>query len=197
MASNKLLIQQIIDIVDDDEEEYRAFMELTDAVVADTEKEKKRKRKNSIINRDKALGYSRIFYDYLSETPRYPERLFRRRFRMSSRLFRRLWTEIPEVDLYFTPMKDALGREGVSPLQKIVAALRMLTYGESADRQDEYAQIGESTARKAFLSFCKAVVKKYKNTYLREPNDVDLRRILQVNTIRGFPGMIGREHIII
>tara|TARA_R110002050_G_scaffold50146_1_gene116018 strand:- start:1353 stop:1922 length:570 start_codon:yes stop_codon:yes gene_type:complete len=188
MDAHKLTIDQIIDIIDDDDDEYVAFLDI--ATTIKTKQILKRKRQTN-IDRDIEGGYSRIYYDYLCENPKYPEYKFRRRFRMSSTIFRRLWREIPFVDSYFTQQEDALGRAGVTPLQKIVAALRMLTYGESADRQDEYVQISESTAQKAFKHFCAAVCTRYKKEYLREPTSEDLRRILQVNTLRGFPGMIG------
>ena len=46
---------------------------------------------------------------------------------------------------YFQQRVDALGRKGLSPLQKCTAAMRMLAYGVSADAVDDYVRIGEST----------------------------------------------------
>ena len=42
--------------------------------------------------------------------------------------------------------RDALGRLGLSSLQKCTAAIRMLAYGLPADACDEYVRIGETTA---------------------------------------------------
>ncbi|CAL5412461.1 unnamed protein product [Camellia sinensis] len=46
---------------------------------------------------------------------------------------------------------------GLSSLQKITAALKMLAYGVAADFMDEYLRIGESTAMKSLKKFVKAV----------------------------------------
>ncbi|KAK1582244.1 hypothetical protein Q3G72_013196 [Acer saccharum] len=39
-----------------------------------------------------------------------------------------------------------VGKDGLSPLHKMIAAVQMLAYGCLADILDEYVQIGESTA---------------------------------------------------
>ncbi|XP_019199716.1 PREDICTED: uncharacterized protein LOC109193308 [Ipomoea nil] len=49
---------------------------------------------------------------------------------------RRLWND------YFSE----IGKLGLSTLQKVIEAFRILTYGIPADAADEYIQIGESTA---------------------------------------------------
>lgn len=187
-------LTELIHILDDDDEEFVVLDLINTIYLPNREEEVSRKRKRrTYIKRYREEGYKRIYYDYLSTEPKYPETLFKRRFRMSSNLFKKIYRDIPEVDKFFTEMRDALGRRGVSPLQKIVAALRMLCYGEGADRQDEYLQIGQTTARAACIRFCKAIRAKYGEKYLRDPTIEDLRRILQVNTIRGFPGMIGKQ----
>ncbi|XP_057425967.1 uncharacterized protein LOC130719363 [Lotus japonicus] len=48
---------------------------------------------------------------------------------------------------------DAVGRQGLSPLQKCTAAIRMLAYGSPADSVDEYVRIGESTAIECLKNF--------------------------------------------
>ena len=155
------------------------------------------RKKRVVVVRDREQGYSRIYNDYLCATPKYTETQFRRRFRMSSTLFNRIYNDLREKEFYFQEKSDGIGRRGVSPLQKIVAALRMITYGESADRQDEYSQISEGTARMANINFCEGIVKLYGKEYLRRPTEEDLTRILTVNAIRGFPGMIGTTVIML
>ncbi len=115
---------------------------------------------------------------------------------MSSTLFNRIYNDLRQKDVNFQEKIDGIGRRGVAPLQKIVAALRMITYGEGADRQDEYIQISEGTARLSNINFCEGIVKLYGKEYLRRPNEEDLTRILTLNAIRGFPGMIGTTIII-
>jgi hypothetical protein len=89
------------------------------------------KRKGSVIghrviDRDRASGHDRIFKDYFADNPVYPEKNFRRRYRMSKRLFNKIHADIVGKVPYFVQKKDAAGKMGVSSLQKITAALRML-----------------------------------------------------------------------
>ena len=80
---------------------------------------------------------------------------------------------------------------GLSSLQKMTAALRMLVYGVEADSTDEYVRIGESIAINSLKKFDKAVVNIFSKEYLRSPNSNDITRLLAVNEKRGFPGMLG------
>ena len=98
------------------------------------------------IDRNFAEGHSRIVKDYLSENPVYSESLFRRRFRMSSRLFRRLSSEIPHENIFFKQRRDASGKMGASCEQ---------AYGVSADAADEYARVSEATAMRSLKEFAK------------------------------------------
>ncbi len=194
-------IEELLHIIDDDDEESVLLENIltqyskTVRTNADRKADKNKKRKRRVTKRDREEGHRRIYNDYLSTCPKYGESQFRRRFRMSSKLFRFIMKEVGETDIYFSDRMDAIGRRGVSPLQKIVAALRMLCYGEGADRQDEYIQIGQTTARQSCIHFCKAIVMRFGKEYLREPTEEDIRKILQVNTIRGFPGMIGKYNV--
>jgi hypothetical protein len=56
---------------------------------------------------------------------------------------------------------------------------------------DKYVQIRESTASECLDRFCKAIIDKFGEKYLRLPTVEDLRRIMQENPKRGFAGMIG------
>lgn len=144
-------------------------------------------------NRERDLdgGHQRIIRDYFSENPVYPEEVFRRRFRMSSRLFRRLLREIPEQHSYFLQKLDAVGKPGASPVQKLTASLRMLAYGIAADAIDEYVRLSETTVLRSMKEFCFAVIAIYGEHYLRHPNSDDIRRLQEENSARGFPGMLG------
>ncbi|XP_020264092.1 putative nuclease HARBI1 [Asparagus officinalis] len=86
---------------------------------------------------------------------------------------------------------DGVGKLGLSTLQKVTSAFRMLAYGTSADSTDEYVRIGESTAIVCLKRFCRATVEVYGDEYLRTPNVDDVARLLQKGEERGFPGMLG------
>lgn len=137
-------------------------------------------------------GTARIVRDYFSANPVYNDRLFRRRFRMQKSLFVRIMDGVLEQDRWFHQKYDRVtGKPGLSPLQKVVAAMRILAYGCASDACDEYVRIGESTANLALERFCQAVTDCFGKQYLRSPNGDDLEMILKYSQERGFPGMIG------
>ncbi|KAL6557450.1 hypothetical protein OROMI_017800 [Orobanche minor] len=140
------------------------------------------------IKRDRKERHDLIIKDKESK---YPSDKFRRRFRMDVQLFNRILHAIEKHDSYFTLKVDAVGRSGLSPLQKMLAALRMLAYGCPADQLDEYVQVGESTTIECLQHFCEAIIKFFEDEYLRRPNQRDVNRLLKEGEERGFPGMLG------
>ncbi|XP_017233595.1 uncharacterized protein LOC108207672 [Daucus carota subsp. sativus] len=143
------------------------------------------------IYRDREGGHHRLVNDYFSPNPVYPENIFRRRFRMGRHVFLRIVDAVSNSDPYFQQRIDAVGRKGLSPLQKCTAAMRMLAYGVSADAVDDYVRIGESTAVEGLKKFVSNVVTIFEGEYLRKPNSNDMQRLLQMGEARGFPGMMG------
>ena len=94
-------------------------------------------------------------------------------------------------DPYFIQKINATRMPGLSSLQKITAALRILAYGVATDSTDEYVRIGESTAVESLKKFVKVVVNIFSEEYLRSPNSNDIARLVAVNEKCGFPGMLG------
>jgi hypothetical protein len=129
--------------------------------------------------------------DYFGPNPVYNEDLFRRRFRMRKSLFLRIMESVVNKNPYFVQKPNCTGKLGLSPYQKVTAALQQLAYGIIADLTDEYLRIGESTATLSMKRFCRAVVEVFGEEYLRSPNEDDVRRLLQEGKQRGFPGMLG------
>ncbi|XP_074336574.1 uncharacterized protein LOC141673730 [Apium graveolens] len=121
----------------------------------------------------------------------YPDHIFRQRFRMGRHVFLRIVDALSNVDPYFQQRVDAAGRKDLSPLQKCIAAVRMLAYGVSADAVDDYVRIGESIAVECLKKFVSDVIMLFKGEYLRKPNSNDVQRLLQMGGARGFPGMMG------
>ena len=106
-------------------------------------------------------------------------------------VFLRIMNAVEEHDDYFVQKRNAAGQLGLSCLQKVVAAFRMLAYGVPADALDEYIRIGESTALEALRKFVVAVVEVFGPEYLRMPNEQDTARLLATGASRGFLGMLG------
>ncbi|XP_057734623.1 uncharacterized protein LOC130950085 [Arachis stenosperma] len=92
---------------------------------------------------------------------------------------------------YFQQRVDALGRRGLSPLQKCTTAIRILAYGVAADVVDDYVCIGESTTIVFLEKFVEGVISVFEDEYLQKPNSNDVRHLLQIAKGRGFPSMLG------
>ena len=143
------------------------------------------------INRDREGSHDRLWNDYFTNDCKYPLEYFRRRFRMGRDLFLRILSNVEAHDVYFMQRDDATGRPGLSGLQKMTAAIRLLSYGYTADCCDEYLQIGETTVVESMKHFCDVVIALYESQYMRAPNTQDVARLLQEGDARGFPGMLG------
>jgi hypothetical protein len=108
-----------------------------------------------------------------------------------STFFFRLQSALEAHDPYFIQKRNTAGMLGLSSLQKMTAALRILAYEVAVDSTDEYVKIGENTAVESLKKFVKAVVNIFSEEYLRSPNSNDIVRLLAVNEKRGFLGMLG------
>ncbi|KAK4840199.1 hypothetical protein QYF36_002217 [Acer negundo] len=83
------------------------------------------------------------------------------------------------IDGHTTIWRDQLaGVLGLSSLQKISDAMRMLAYGVADDAVDEYVRIGESTTIESLKKFVRAVIEIFSDEYLRSPNSNDVARLL-------------------
>ncbi|XP_021975490.1 uncharacterized protein LOC110870616 [Helianthus annuus] len=143
-------------------------------------------------NAERQGAHEKLVNDYFSDEPLYNAYIFRRRFRMSRRLFTRIANDLAGLDPFFTQRPDARNYEGFTTLQKCTAAIRQLAYGTVADALDEYLQMSARTTRECLYRFCHNVVKLYSKKYLRKPNSYDVQQLYQAHEARhGFPGMLG------
>ncbi|XP_020242995.1 uncharacterized protein LOC109821221 [Asparagus officinalis] len=195
MASN-LLRALLQEEEDDDDDDYATLLAIASLEEHHSSESQSSRRRGSIpghavIQRNRAEGHERHFHDYFSESPVYPAKLFRMRFRLHRSLFLRILSAVETHDSYFVQKRDDVGKIGLSSLQKVTAAMRMLAYGVSADSVDDYVRIGESTAIESLGRFAKTIVKIFGDEYLRSPTDEDTARLLAIGKQRGFPGMLG------
>jgi hypothetical protein len=72
---------------------------------------------------------------------------------MSRPLFFHLQFTLETHDPYFIQKRNAAGMLGLSSLQKMTAALRMLAYGVATDSTNEYVRIGESIVVESLKKF--------------------------------------------
>jgi hypothetical protein len=104
-------------------------------------------------------GQAHLQKDYFDLTnPIFPEKMFRRRYRMSRDLFLLILRGARNYDPYFQCRRYATGALGFTSYQKCSAPIRMLSYGMAADIFDEYLRMGQSTCLEAMYMFCRAVI---------------------------------------
>ncbi|KAG5593990.1 hypothetical protein H5410_035222, partial [Solanum commersonii] len=72
-----------------------------------------------VINHDHETANDNLFHDYFSATSHFNDAIFRHRYRISRNLFLRIIDAIKDHDMYFEQRIDALGRFGLSSLQKL------------------------------------------------------------------------------
>jgi len=111
------------------------------------------------LDRDRVAVHAQLWREYFHPTnPLFKEHLFRRRFRMSRKVFLRIKHGVKTYDDYFQLKRDATGKLGFTSYQKCTAAVRMLAYGVAGDLANEYLRMGESTCLESMYRFCRAVV---------------------------------------
>ncbi|XP_028077273.1 uncharacterized protein LOC114279244 [Camellia sinensis] len=149
------------------------------------------------ICRDRRQGHDRLFADYFAVNPMYSPTIFRRRFRMRRPLYLRILNAIQAHNSYFVQKQDAADVVGLSPLQKMTSAMRILSYGVAADAVDDYIRIEESTAIQSLQQFCNLVIEIFGVEYLRSSTPTDIARLLAIGEVRGFPGKAPPVHYTI
>ncbi|XP_028112490.1 uncharacterized protein LOC114310638 [Camellia sinensis] len=123
------------------------------------------------IRRDRRQGHDRLFADYFATNPVYSATIFRRRFRMRRPLYLRILNAIEAHNSYFIQKHDAAHVVGLSALQKMTSAMRILSYGVAADAVDDYI-----------------LIEIFGVEYLRSPTPTDIARLLAIGEVWGFPG---------
>jgi hypothetical protein len=113
------------------------------------------------------------------------------RFRMTKDMFIDICHDVAKRNSYFQRTSNAAGLSSFATIQKVTVAIRILGYGGSADRLDEYIRMGESTTLETVNKFTRTIVAEYGHIYLREPNAQGIARLLHIAEERGFPEMLG------
>lgn len=139
------------------------------------------------------VGLDNILRDYFGingRPPVYDETDFERRFRVPRAVFLRVYEAIKSQPS-FRQTINATGRRQAHPLQKVVAAFRVMAYGESYDRADEYVRLSRSTVSHCTKKLSEFIEGHFSPAYLRKPTYGEVASILARNQERGLPGCIG------
>lgn len=96
---------------------------------------------------------------------RYTKVKSERRFRVPRHTFNRVYEKVSTRDK-FKRKKDALEKQGIHPLQRIVLALHVLGYNVVDSSMDEVVHVSELGMRATVVPFCEAVVEEFGPEYL-------------------------------
>jgi len=143
--------------------------------------------------RNFALGLQCILRDFFGVDglpPVFGREQFGRRFRVPMSVFLRIYRAIKDRRFWMQRI-HATGQPQAHPLQKLVAVFRVLAYGESYDRADEYVRLSRSTIATAVKLFTEFMVDDFGPLYLRPPTWREIGSILTRNAERGLPGCLG------
>ena len=121
--------------------------------------------------------------------PVFGRQQFERRFRVPLPVFLRIYHAIKDRP-FWAQCFNATGQPQAHPLQKLVAAFRVLAYGESYDRADEYMRLSRSTIARAVKLFTEFMVDELGPHYLRPLTPPEIEKILARNAERGLPGCL-------
>nr|XP_043638462.1 uncharacterized protein LOC122609482 [Erigeron canadensis] len=94
------------------------------------------KRRVTIVRR-RQEDEARLMRNYFVDEPIYNAKMFRRRYRMSKRLFLQICDDLAAEYPFFQQRYDGSGKLGFSTKLKCTSALRQLAYGTSVDTFDE------------------------------------------------------------
>ncbi|KAI4970774.1 hypothetical protein ZWY2020_001688 [Hordeum vulgare] len=145
----------------------------------------------AFIQRERVEAHKRLMRNYFGPQPVFPDKYFRRRFRMSKDLFIHICNYVKQHDRSFEQRRNRAGLLGHSIEQKVTAALRMMAYGVPTDYINDNLAMIESTSIFYVKQFAKAIVEVFGAQHLRAPNAQDTHMLLEMNTSRGFPRMLG------
>ncbi|XP_071697706.1 uncharacterized protein [Rutidosis leptorrhynchoides] len=191
--SEDLRIVQLIQEIEDDDSEVESALSIL--------------RVRGYIPREREVAAQRLWDDYFCETPKYPHKKFKRRFRMCIQLFLQIVQGIttfqsdnmPEYFTYFSQRFDAIGRPTFTTLKKCTSAIRQLAYGTAPDMWDQYLQMSEQTSIICLDYFCMCIITLYKKEYMRSPNAHDVARLYSAHEEiiwHAFFGMAGSNNDI-
>ena len=115
-------------------------------------------RRRAVLQRRRVEAHQRLMRFYFVEDPVFGPREFRRRYRMSRRLFLDIKNDLEAEYSFFQQRYDARGKIGFSAIQKCTSALRQIAYGSTVDSFDENLEMSDRTCRESLKAFCKGTI---------------------------------------
>ncbi|GJW56272.1 transcription elongation factor SPT6 [Tanacetum coccineum] len=159
-------------------------------------------RHKNYIYQERLDAEERLMADYFGPNSKYPLYYFRKRYRMSRKLFLEIVSSIenyiqthhplPRHFDFFKVRPDATGLPGFSIIMKCTSAIRQLAYGVTPDALDEYLQMSDHCAHDCLDFFTMCVIQLFMPEYLRKHGFNDIQTLYTAhNNIHGFLRMLG------
>ncbi|GKD55063.1 RNA-directed DNA polymerase, eukaryota [Tanacetum coccineum] len=156
---------------------------------------------------EREVAEEKLRRDYLGDEntpPIDPEEYFRRRYRISSRLFFKIVHNITNYDVdplsdylyFFKQRPDCTGHLGLNAILKCTSAIRQLAYGTSPGAFDEYLQVAERCSRECLWNFTKCIYTLYVEEFLRKPNLEDVQHVYELHERKHGPRECSRALIV-
>ena len=143
------------------------------------------------IERDFQGSFEKLEKQYFNgEFLTYTEEQFERRFRVPRVVFAEVWGKMEGKGPFKQHYDCVMNEPGIHPLVRMVACWRWLSYSDASDHSDVNFQISETSLDDSFKEFCIILLQEFGQEYLnRCPTNDEIKRTLQVNSNRGFPGL--------
>lgn len=187
-----------MDNFDDDEEfEVIALLVSTSQISGfgaessnDCESERGLRKRNK--QHDFKAALERFDRIYFSSESLYSNNDFERRFCMPKAVFITVEKAVIGKEEFLDGKEDATGTPGASSKAKLIAVLRILAYSMSFNQVNELCELSEKpkSTWKTFMSFLDICLEVIESSYLRKPNEEDLKRIMSIMASYGSPGCI-------
>jgi hypothetical protein len=109
----------------------------------------------------------RVFYshllcaDFWGPSPLYNATYFKKFFKTPIGLFDDIVAKVTANNEYFRQKTDAVGKMGLSSIQKVCSAVRQLTPGVSLAEHDDKYRMAASTGLEAMKRFCHSIIEVY------------------------------------
>jgi hypothetical protein len=139
--------------------------------------------------------------DYFSPRPLFDDRQFERIFCLTKSILVELLIQIcGKADPFFTNLQDVTGRCNISPVAKVLVAIKQLAYGCSPSASIDYIQMSENSARQSMIKFCIIVTSddKLQSIYGRRMTRSDARGLSAsheaCHSVAGMVGLLDCTH---
>ena len=130
--------------------------------------------KSTNIPSDFLGAYNMIINHYFSGVHSlYNKQTFKRRFSCQISVIERVYTTLSIQDPFILKTNRAGLKPGMRSMLNIIAALRMLKYGDSTDRLNNHLQLSETESSNTLKHCCRLVVSEFGDQYLNRPPNLD------------------------